>query len=144
MSVTNRALIPGKEQRQLSKRLEVELTDTLMAWADEFHVQSGDRLSTYYLSVPDSWAAVSPAELKANVFGVFRDIYDDFNKGFRAAEPNDLSYLAALHVKPRVLSLDEEKAAPWLKAKVPAIWEWTPCVVVDDEGKYTRVEPAEF
>ena len=51
---------------------------------------SGERHSTYYLSVPDSWATIPPAELKAKVMGVFRDIYDAFNAHFRAVEPNDL------------------------------------------------------
>jgi hypothetical protein len=128
----------------MSRKLEVELTDTLMAWAGESHMPSGGRLSTYYLSVPDSWAALAPAELKDNVMGVFRDIYNDFNKHFREAEPNDISYLAPLEVGPRVLTPEEEKAAPWLKAKVPAVWEWTPCVVVDEDGKYMKVVPSEF
>ncbi len=128
----------------MSKKLEVDLIDTLMAWTGEFHVQSGHRQSIYYLSVPDAWAAASPAELKANVMGVFGDIYDDFNAHFREVEPDDLGYLAPLDVNPRVLAPEEEKAAPWLKAKTPAAWEWTPCVVVDDDGKYAKVERSVF
>jgi len=128
----------------MTKILEVELTDTLMAWTGEFHVQSGDRHSTYYLRVPDAWAALSPGELKSNVMGVFGDIYDDFNSHFRQVEPDDLAYLAPLDGNPRVLTPEEETAKPWLIAKVPAVWEWTPCVVVGYDGKYTKVEPSEF
>jgi hypothetical protein len=128
----------------VSKKLEVDLTDTLMAWAGEFHVQSGDRHSTYFLSVPDSWAEMLPGQLKADVMDVFREIYDDFNKHFRAVEPDDLGQLAPLDVNPRFLTSDEEKAAPWLTAKVPAVWEWTPCVIVDDDGHHTKVAPSDF
>jgi hypothetical protein len=130
----------------LSKIVEVGLTDTLMAWDNdlEAHLPSGDRHSTYYLSVPDSWADLTAADLKEKLMGVFRDIYHDFNEHFRQVEPDDINYLAPLDVNPRVLTPGEEKAAPWLQAKVPAVWEWTPCVVVDDDGKYTKVEPGQF
>ena len=130
----------------MSTKLEVDLTDTLMAWNNdlEAHVQSGDRHSTYYLSVPDSWAALSPYELKTKVMDVFRDIYYDFNAHFRVVEPDDINYLAPLDVNPRVLTPEEIKAAPWLTARTPSVWEWTPCVVVDDAGKYTKVERADF
>lgn len=128
----------------MSKILEVDLTDTLMAWTGEFHVQSGDRHSTYYLSVPDAWASISPAELASNVMGVFGAIYDDFDRHFKAVEPDDLGYLAPLNVKPRMLTPDEEKAAPWLTAPSPAMWEWTPCVIVGEEGNYNKVAPSEF
>lgn len=74
----------------MTRKLEVALTDTLMAWTGEFHVQSGDRLSTYYLSVPDAWAALPPGELKTNVMAVFQAIYDAFNEHFRQVEPDDL------------------------------------------------------
>lgn len=128
----------------MSIKIEVDLTDTLMAWVEEYHVASGDRHSTYYLSVPDSWANFSPVELKTNVMSVFRHIYDAFNAHFRAVEPNDLGYLAPLDVNPRILTAEETKTAPWLTAPPPAVWEWTPCVVVDDQGKYMKVEPSQF
>ncbi|MEO8289103.1 MAG: hypothetical protein ABI670_22070 [Chloroflexota bacterium] len=128
----------------MSKKLQVALTDTLMAWAGEFHVPSGERLSTYYLSVPDSWASLSQAQLKANVFEAFQAIYAGFNAHFRAVEPDDLAYLTPLDVKPSILTADEEQAAPWLQAHVPAVWEWTPCVVVDEAGAYTKVDPVDF
>ena len=32
----------GGEAGRVSMKVEVELTDTLMAWTGEFHVQSGD------------------------------------------------------------------------------------------------------
>jgi hypothetical protein len=124
----------------MSLKLEVDLTDTLMAWMGEGHVQSGDRHSTYYLSVPDSWAALTPYELKTKVMDVFRAIYDGFNAHFRAVEPNDLGYLAPLDVNPRILTPEETKAAPWLAAPSPAVWEWTACVVVDEQGHHTKVE----
>jgi len=130
----------------VSKKIEVDLTDTLMAWDNdlELHLPSGDHHSTYYLSAPDSWAELSPDDLKEKVMALFREIYNAFNDHFRQVEPEDISYLEPLDVSPRILTPDEENAAPWLQAKVPAAWEWTPCVVVGEDGKYTKVEPAQF
>jgi hypothetical protein len=96
------------------------------------------------LSVPDSWADLSPGDLKEKVMAVFREIYNAFNDHFRQVEPDDINYLAPLDVNPHLLAPDEEKTAPWLEAKVPAAWEWTPCVVVGEDGKYTKVEPGQF
>ena len=31
------------------------------------------------------------------------------------------------------------EAKPWLTAPNPAVWEQTPCVVVDDDGSYAKV-----
>jgi hypothetical protein len=132
------------QEREVSARLEVDLTDTLMAWADEYNMPSGERHSTYYLSVPDAWAALPPDELKSKVMEVFMQIYNAFNAHFRQVEPDDLSYLAPLDVNPRVLTAGEVEAAPWLTARVPAVWEWTPCVIVDAEGRYTKVAPSDF
>jgi hypothetical protein len=128
----------------MSKKVEVDLTDTLMMWAGEYHLQSDHRHRTYYLSVPDAWADLSSAELKANVFGVFSDVYDDFNAHFRLVEPDDLSYLSPIDVAPRILTPEEEKVAPWLNAPTPSPWERTPCIVVDDQDKYTKVERNDF
>ena len=49
----------------------------------EIHLPSGDRHSTYYLSVPNSWADLSPGDLKEKVMAVFREIYYAFNDHFR-------------------------------------------------------------
>jgi hypothetical protein len=44
-----------------------------------------------------------------------------------------------------LLTPEQEAEKPWMKATSPAIWEWTPCVVVKgDEGSYEKVEPGEF
>lgn len=128
----------------MSARFEVDLTDTLMAWANEFNVPSGERHSIYYLSAPETWATLPPDELKANIMAVFGHVYDAFNEHFRAVEPNDLSYLAPLDVNPRLLTPEETEAAPWLTAHVPAVWEWTPCIIVNSTDDYTKVDPSQF
>lgn len=125
-------------------KLEVDLTDALMGWQDEFLVPSAERHSTYYLDVPRSWASLPPEELRDRVFRVFTAMYDEFNAGFREAEPDDMSYLAPLDVAPRVLGQAEVESAPWRAARTPSAWESTPCVVVDEQGKYTKVDRSAF
>src|SRR5438552_3251894 len=53
----------------MSRVLEVEFTDTLMRYdADwEIHVESGDRLSTFYFRVPDDWVKGTDEELQGRV-----------------------------------------------------------------------------
>lgn len=128
----------------MSKKVLVNLVDTLMAWAGEFHVQSGDRDSVFYLSVPDDWAALPNAQLQEKVFGVMQANYDALNAHFRAVEPDDLGYLAPLRVSVRLLTDVEEATKPWLQAENPAIWESTPCIVVDEDGTFRKVERTEF
>jgi hypothetical protein len=128
----------------MSAFLAVEFTDTLMRWVGEFHVQSGDRLSTFYFRVPDSWIARGDADLQGLVFGVARRMYEDLNDAFREAEPDDLGYLLVKETMARVLADEEVKAAPWLQARNPAVWEWTPCVVAGEDGAYTKVGREEF
>lgn len=126
----------------MSKVLEVVFTDTLMAWAGEYHVQSGDRFSTFYFSVPDGWGLGE--DLQERVYTVAQNMYQDLNAHFREAEPNDLGYLLVKETRSRALSEDEEKAKPWMQAKNPAVWEWTPCVVVGEDSAYTKVSREEF
>jgi hypothetical protein len=126
----------------MSKVLEVEFTDTLMRWAGEYHVQSGDRFSTFYFRVPDAWN--DDSDLHGRVFAVAQKMYEDLNAGFREAEPSDLGYLLVKETKSRALSEDQQKATPWLRAENPAVWEWTPCIVVDENGAYTKVSREEF
>jgi hypothetical protein len=103
------------------------------------HVQSGDRQSSFYFRIPDRWADGPDAELQQKIFGVAQQMYADLNAGFRAAEPSDASYMLvkATHAAP----LDEAtaEAKPWLTAPNPAVWEPTPCVVVNDDGSYAKV-----
>lgn len=126
--------------------LAVEFTDTLMRMDPmlEVYVQSGDRHSMFYFRVPDEWAALGDAELQRRVFAVARKMYEDLAAHFRAAEPNDINYLAVLGTRARVLGAEEEAGRPWVAAKTPAVWEWTPCVVVEREGTYRKVRREEF
>jgi len=129
----------------MSKLVKVELTDTLMRWAYEleFHVQSGDRHCVYYFQVPDAWAATD-AELQRRVFAIAQQMYADRNAQFRLAEPNDINYLAVLQTKATLLSEAEAQQKPWLQARNPAIWEWTPCVVAHEDDTYIKVERSAF
>jgi hypothetical protein len=119
----------------------VAFTDTLMAWDNdlESHVQSGDRHSTFYFRVPDAWAALSDAELQQKIFAVAQQMYLDLNAGFRAAEPDDISYMLVKSTQAQRLDADAAQAKPWLTAPNPAVWEPTPCVVVNDDGSYRKV-----
>ncbi|MEP6775604.1 MAG: hypothetical protein ABJA50_08405 [Chloroflexota bacterium] len=130
----------------MSKVLSVDLTDTLMAYDNNFetHLPSGERHSTYYFRVPPEWASLPQAELDVQTLGVMQKIYYAFNEHFRQVEPNDISYLAPLAVSCHVLTAGEERAKPWLTSGSPAVWEWTPCVVVTDAQTYTKVDPSEF
>lgn len=125
----------------MTRVLHVEFIDTLMRYdyALEFHVQSGDRSSWFYIRVPDSWATLSPSELTSRVYAVAQTMYSDLNARFQQAEPDDLGYLMVKETRPAVLTPDEEQSAPWSTAPEPAVWEWTPCVVVDEDGTYTKV-----
>ncbi len=119
----------------------VGFTDTLMAPDNDLgvYVQAGDRQSSFYFRVPDGWAAPSDAELQQKIFGVAQQMYVDLNAGFRAAEPSDSSYMLvkATHAEP--LSAAAVLAKPWLAAPNPAVWEPTPCVVVNEDGSYAKV-----
>lgn len=131
----------------MSKVIEVELTDTLMRFDNylEAHVQSGDRLSTWYFRVPDNWVGGAPGVLGSHILSTMDSIYNATNARLQAAEPNDINYLAPLKVSCTPLTPEEEAAKPWMTVGSPAIWEWTPCVVVADDGEsYTKVEPDEF
>ncbi|HEV2641194.1 MAG TPA: hypothetical protein VGT98_00730 [Candidatus Elarobacter sp.] len=116
-------------------------TDTLMAWNNDlgFHVESGDHHSTFYFRLPDAWGAFSDAELQRHVFAVAQKMYVDLNAGFRAAEPDDISYMLVKATQTQLLDAAAAEAKPWLKAANPAVWEHTPCVVVDDDGSYRKV-----
>src|ERR1700681_427679 len=124
----------------------VAFTDTLMAWDDDlqFHVQSGDHHSTFYFRLPDTWAALSDGDLQGKIFAVAQQMYVDLNAGFRAAEPDDISYMLVKATQAQLLDAAAAEVKPWLTAPNPAVWEQTPCVVVDDDGSYTKVARDEF
>jgi len=124
----------------------VAFTDTLMAWNNDlgFHVQSGDHHSTFYFRLPDAWGEVSDAELQSKVFAVAQQMYVDLNAGFRAAEPDDISYMLVKSTQAHRLDAVAAEAKPWLQAPNPAVWEQTPCVVVNGDGSYRKVTREEF
>ncbi len=129
----------------MSRIVRVDLIDTLMRWTDylEAHVESGDRESTFYFSVPDSWAGPDE-QLQPRVFATMQQMYYDLNAHFRLAEPSDPNYLLPKSTRATPLTPEELAARPWLQAPAPAAWEWTPCVVVEEDGSYERVSPQEF
>jgi hypothetical protein len=130
----------------MSRVVEIDLTDTLMRLDDYLgvHLQTNERHSTYYFRVPDGWAGLTAGELEARVKEVMTKIYREFNRGFKLAEPDDPNYLAPLAVECRVLTAEEEGTKPWVAVGSPALWEWTPCVVVGEDGGYEKVEVGEF
>jgi hypothetical protein len=125
----------------LSQYCAVAFTDTLMAWDNDlqFHVQSGDHQSTFYFRLPDGWAALSDEELQQKIFAVAQQMYVDLNAGFRAAEPDDISYMLIKGAHAQRLDAAAAEAKPWHAAPNPAAWESTPCVVVNDDGSYSKV-----
>jgi hypothetical protein len=130
----------------MTKVLSVDLTDTLMAYDNdlEAHLPSGERHSTYYFRVPNEWASLSQPDLDTKALAIMQQVYNAFNEHFRQVEPNDISYLAPLAVSCHVLTAGEERATPWLSSGSPAVWEWTPCIVVTDATTYTKVSPSDF
>jgi hypothetical protein len=130
----------------VSQYCTVAFTDTLMAWNNDLgiHVQSGDHHSTFYFRVPDAWGALPDAELEQHVFAVAQKMYVDLNAGFRAAEPDDISYMLVKATQAQRLDAGAAAATPWVQAPNPAVWEPTPCVVVDDDGSYRKVSRDEF
>lgn len=125
----------------MSRYCTVAFTDTLMAPDNDLgvYVQSGDHHSSFYFRIPDAWAAGSDAELQRKVFGVAQKMYADLNAGFRAAEPSDSSYMLVKETYAEPLAAAAVEAKPWLQAANPAVWEPTPCVVVNDDGSYQKV-----
>ena len=124
----------------------VAFTDTLMAPDNDLgvYVQSGDRSSSFYFRVPDGWAALDDAALQRNVYAVAQRMYADLNAGFREAEPNDSSYMLVKATRAIPLDAATAQAKPWLEAPNPAVWEPTPCVVVNDDGSYRKVAREDF
>ena len=127
----------------MAEFLAVEFTVTLMTLMDEAYFPNEARQFTYYFRVPAAWVADAPA-LAQRVNRVAQAMYRDLAADFRAAEPNDLSYIVVLGTTPRVLTPAEVAAAPWLGPPRPPVWEPTNCVVVQADGGYTKVPPAEF
>jgi hypothetical protein len=130
----------------LSQYCTVAFTDTLMAWNNDlgFHVQSGDHHSTFYFRLPDAWAGLSDDELQQKTFAVAQKMYEDLNAGFRAAEPDDISYMLVKSTRAQRLDDGAAQAKPWVEAPNPAVWEWTPCVIVNDDGSYTKTKRDAF
>ncbi len=126
--------------------LDVKFTVTLMRLIPEleFHVESGDRVLTYYFRVPDAWAGDDSTKLQTRMFRVAREMYADLNRQFRIAEPDDPNYLLVKSTDAAPLTPDEVQAKPWESAPNPAVWEPTSCVVVNEDGSYVKVNPANF
>jgi hypothetical protein len=127
--------------RERAPYYTVAFTDTLMAPDNDLgiHVQSGDRHSSFYFRIPDGWAQGSDVDLQQKIFGVAQKMYADLNAGFRAAEPSDVSYMLVKATCAAPLDAATAEAKPWLAAPNPAVWEPTPCVVVNDDGSYRKV-----
>ncbi len=124
--------------------LAVEFSVTLITPQDgEEYVPNEARQFTYYFRVPTAWVA-DAADLAQRVNRVAQAMYRDLAAGFRAAEPNDLSYIAVLGTTPRILTPADVAAAPWLGPPRPPVWEPTNCVVVQADGGYTKVPLAQF
>ncbi len=133
--------LPPTEEVVMPHYCTVAFTDTLMAWSNdlEAHVQSGDHHSTFYFRIPDGWVSLPDDELQKKIFAVAQQMYVDLNAGFRAAEPNDISYMLVKATHAQRLDAATAQAKPWLNAPNPAVWEPTPCVTVDAGGAYEKV-----
>ena len=124
----------------------VAFTDTLMAPDTDLgvYVQSGDRSSSFYFRVPEGWATSDDSALQQSVYAVAQRMYADLNAGFRAAEPNDSSYMLVKATRAVPLDAATIEAKPWLEAPNPAVWEPTPCVIISEDGSYRKVTREEF
>ena len=131
----------GEKPDCVSQYCAVAFTDTLMAWDNDLgiHVQSGDHHSTFYFRVPDAWGTLPDVEFQQHVFAVAQKMYVDLNAGFRAAEPDDISYMLVKATQAERLDAAAAEGKPWLAAPNPAVWERTPCVAVDADGSYRKV-----
>ncbi len=130
----------------MSRYLAVTFTDTLMHLVDDTYLQSGDRESLYYFRVPDTWHG---PDLQTQVFAVAEKMYKEFNAQFRAdgtivTEPNDPNYIKVLQTTAVPLMPQQIATKIWLTAESPSAWEWTPCVIVNDDGTYSRQDPIDF
>lgn len=130
----------------MSQYLAVTFTDTLMRLIDDIYIQSGDRVSLYYFRVPDDWTG---PDLQAKVFAIAEKMYNEFNAQFRAegaiiAEPTDPNYIKVLKTDAVPMQPQQVATKLWLTADSPAAWEWTPCIIVNDDGTYEPVDPENF
>lgn len=123
--------------------LEVEFTVTLMRLTELGYVESGDRAFNYYFAAPDAWARFPDQTLQTRAFAAAERMYEELGRAFKIAEPSDPNYIKVLRTRARVLRPDEAGARPWLSADRP-IWEGTTSVVVNADGSYAKVDPAEL
>lgn len=144
MSITTRGEEPLASSAP-GRKVAVAFTDTLMAWDNnmECHLPAGEGKRTYYFEVPEAWVAAGDPVLQKWVLDVAQQMYADFNAKLSAAEPNDINYLAVLGTSARLLTDEEVAAAPWRQARIPSVWESTPCIVATGGG-YAKVAPNDF
>ena len=121
--------------------LAVDFTVTLMVLlASGNYTETTEANDRYFFSVPASWRDADYQTLAWQTAAkMYRDLYDHF----RRVEPNDPNYIGLKRTAARVLTAAEIAAKPW-RQTVPAIWETSPCVVVDANGDYRKVGAAEF
>src|ERR1044072_5053559 len=127
----------------MSAFLDVKFTVTLMRLTElDIHVESGDRIFTYYFRVPDDW--LTDADLQRRVFAVAEQMYLDLNNRLRRAEPSDPNYLRVKYTQATPLTADQVQAQPWRTATDLPVWETTPRVDVSADGAYQQVHPQVF
>lgn len=125
--------------------LDVLFIVTLMRLTElDVYVESGDEGFTYYFRVPAKWAEEPEDGLKERVDKVAEKMYADLNEQFHIAEPSDPNYLKVKLAITTELDEEEVQSKIWLDAPPPAVWERTPCIVVDEDGNYSKVNPSEF
>src|ERR1051325_9099786 len=127
----------------MSAFLDVKFTVTLMRLTElDIHIESGDRLFTYYFRVPQDWLIA--ADLQRRVLAVAEKMYLDLNEGFRRAEPSDPNYLRVKYTQATQLTAAEVHARPWRTATDWPVWEPTPCIEVSPDGAYRKLHPQAF
>jgi hypothetical protein len=125
--------------------LDVLFVVTLMRLTElDAYVESGDEGFTYYFRVPAKWAEEPGDGLREHVDKVAQKMYEDLNEQFHIAEPNDPNYLKVKSAITTELDEKEVQSKIWLQAPPPAVWEWTPCIVVNEDGSYAKVNPSDF
>jgi hypothetical protein len=119
--------------------LEVEFTVALARpTGPDAHVESDERVYTYYFSVPDAWTYLIDDELQLRVFDVAERMYVELNRQLRAAEPAAATFLKVKSTRARMLPAAEVATQPWRTSTNTPPWERSPAVSVAPDGSFRR------
>ena len=117
----------------MQAKIRVECTDTFMIWADEYHLETGDKRWTCYLKVPDEWLE---EQLQERCTAVLQAVYVDWRRQTMGNPDNDLGYYLLKDVACEVVT-----AVP-LSLSPP--WHDKTCYRVTADGSYQTIASSDF